>query len=190
MNFNWSLTSGGGSGVALTGDQTIAGNKSFTGTTTFGSASKYAYFNNQFSEIALLFHNTVGTDFGFYAYSDGKLYGVDTTYGDAMNFNFRANGDRITLLGTTANIVPGGSTTSNLGNSSARFNSCFFKGDVVLGNTALSTGATSGFTWMPSMSGTPSGTPTSYTGSVAMVYDTSANKLWVYNGSWRSVTLA
>jgi hypothetical protein len=40
------------------------------------------------------------------------------------------------------------------------------------------------------MAGTPSGTPSaSYTGRVPMVYDTAANKLWIYNGSWRSATL-
>lgn len=190
MNFNWSLTSGGGGGVALTGNQTIAGNKSFTGTTTFGSASKYAYFGAIFGEIGLLFHNTVATDFGFYAYSDGVLYGADTTYGDAIGFNLRANGNRITLLGSTAHIVPGGSTVSNLGSASDRFASIFLEGDVVLGGVALATTATAGFTWLPSCSGTPTGVPTSYTGSVASVYDTAANKLWIYNGSWRSVTLA
>ncbi len=42
-------------------------------------------------------------------------------------------------------------------------------------------------------SGTSANKPTTgetATGSVAMYYDTTDNKLWIYNGSWRSVTLS
>lgn len=63
-------------------------------------------------------------------------------------------------------------------------------GSTVFSNAAISTSATDGFIYAPSCAGTPSGTPTTQTGTVATVYDTSANKLWIYNGSWRSVTLA
>ena len=31
---------------------------------------------------------------------------------------------------------------------------------------------------------------TAYTGTVAMQYDTTNNKLYIYNGGWKSVTLA
>jgi hypothetical protein len=56
---------------------------------------------------------------------------------------------------------------------------------------AIATGATAGFIMIPGMAGTPSGAPTAAgAGAVPFVYDTSANKLWAYNGSWRSVTLA
>lgn len=62
--------------------------------------------------------------------------------------------------------------------------------NVVIGpGSALSTTATDGFLYIPNMSGTPTGVPTTFTGGSAVVYDTSANKLWIYNGSWRSVTL-
>ena len=63
-------------------------------------------------------------------------------------------------------------------------------GSSVFSDAAISTSATDGFVYFPSCAGTPSGTPTTQTGTVAIVYDTSANKLWAYNGSWRSVTLA
>lgn len=60
--------------------------------------------------------------------------------------------------------------------------------NVVFGATnVLALAATDGFQYIPSMAGTPTGTPTAYTGKIAMVYDTSADKIWFYNGAWRGV---
>jgi hypothetical protein len=61
---------------------------------------------------------------------------------------------------------------------------------VVGAASALATNASDGFLYVPSCAGTPSGTPTAYTGKVALVYDTTGEKLWAYNGAWKSVTLA
>lgn len=63
-------------------------------------------------------------------------------------------------------------------------------GNIVLGNeAALSTSATDNFVYIPTCAGTPTGVPTAYTGKVAMVYDTTNNKYYIYNGGWKSVTL-
>ena len=62
-------------------------------------------------------------------------------------------------------------------------------GNIVLGSAALATGATDGFLYLPTCAGAPSGTPTAYTGRVALVYDTTNNKLMAYNGAWKGVTL-
>jgi hypothetical protein len=44
---------------------------------------------------------------------------------------------------------------------------------------------------MPTIAGTPAGTPTAKTGFVPFAFEVSTNKLWIYNGtSWVSVTLA
>lgn len=56
-------------------------------------------------------------------------------------------------------------------------------GTVQLGNGVLPTTTSTGLVAIPRVAGTPTGAPP--TGS--MVYDTSANKLWIYNGSWRGV---
>jgi hypothetical protein len=63
--------------------------------------------------------------------------------------------------------------------------------NTVLGSlAALATNATNGFVYIPTQAGAPTGTPTSFAGKVAMTYDTTNNKLYIYNGAWKSVTLA
>lgn len=63
-------------------------------------------------------------------------------------------------------------------------------GNVVIGNqNALATNATNGFMYIRTCAGTPTGTPTAYTGHVAMLFDTTNSKLYCYNGAWKSVTL-
>ena len=60
------------------------------------------------------------------------------------------------------------------------------------GNVYSKQGATnmsSGFFYIPSGAGIPSGTPTSYTGRVAMYYDSTNNDFYIYSGSWRKVNL-
>ncbi len=59
-------------------------------------------------------------------------------------------------------------------------------GSVRLGSAAVATNATDGFVYIATVAGTPNGTPTAVTGLVPMVYDTSADKLWVYATTWKS----
>lgn len=64
-------------------------------------------------------------------------------------------------------------------------------GSAVVGTGAsLATTAAGPFLVIPMMAGAPTGVPTNSTLGVAMVYDTTDNKLWVYNGSWKSATFA
>lgn len=54
--------------------------------------------------------------------------------------------------------------------------------NVVVGEAAaLATNATDGFLYIPRCAGTPTGTPTSKTGKVAFVYDSTNDKLYVYD---------
>lgn len=63
------------------------------------------------------------------------------------------------------------------------------KGNVVAGSLAVvSTSATDGFLYIPTCAGTPSGTPTAYTGKDAIVYDSTNDLMYIYEGgAWRTV---
>jgi hypothetical protein len=64
-------------------------------------------------------------------------------------------------------------------------------GNWVFSMAALATSATDGFMYLPSCAGAPTGVPTSYTGVVPMVIDTTNSKLYLrIGGTWKSVTLA
>lgn len=64
-------------------------------------------------------------------------------------------------------------------------------GNAVVGAGALATDATDGFLYIPSCNGTPTGTPTSFTGRVPMVYDAANDLFYIYaGGAWKSVGLA
>lgn len=64
------------------------------------------------------------------------------------------------------------------------------KGNIYPGTAALATGATDGFLYIQTCAGTPTGVPTTVTGRIAIVYDTTNKKLYAYNGAWESVTFA
>lgn len=60
-------------------------------------------------------------------------------------------------------------------------------GNLAVGNAALATGATVGYFMIPSCAGAPTGVPANIpTGQVAIHFDTTNNKLYVYDGGWLS----
>lgn len=62
--------------------------------------------------------------------------------------------------------------------------------NIAIGSAALATTATDGFLYIPTCAGAPTGTPTTKTGRVPLIFDTTNNNLYVYDGSWISVALA
>lgn len=60
-------------------------------------------------------------------------------------------------------------------------------GSAVIGSAALATNATDGFLYVPTCAGVPSGTPTVFTGTAALIVDTTDNRLYFYSsGAWRN----
>ena len=65
-------------------------------------------------------------------------------------------------------------------------------GNLVLGsaNASMLQSATDGYVMIPSCAGAPSGVPTNNgLGQIAMHYDSTNNRIYFYNGSWRSVAV-
>lgn len=59
-------------------------------------------------------------------------------------------------------------------------------GGAWFGTAALATGATTGHLYIPTSAGAPTGVPAAKTGQVALQFDTTNNKLYVYDGGWLS----
>lgn len=95
---------------------------------------------------------------------------VYRSFTDASNYSRLSTG----WSSTTALIATEGAGTGSRGN-------------IAFGSAALATNATVGYVMIPSCAGAPTGVPADIpTGQVALHYDTTNNKLYVYNGSWRS----
>lgn len=121
-----------------------------------------------------------GNQSGFLVYSGsdadnasiGRFF-ANSTFGTIIDSNKTGTGTTSSILLTTNNntgLTVDTQTTPN----------------VVVGTAAaVSTSATNGFLYLPTCAGTPSGTPTSFTGKSPVVVDTTNNKLYFYSGSWR-----
>jgi len=100
-------------------------------------------------------------------------------------FNITDNNMGITRLGThDMAIVSNG--------ASGGYIELKANGDLLTSQLApLATNATAGFFFLPTVGGTPTGTPTSYTGQAAILIDTSGSKIWArIGGAWKSVAVA
>ena len=105
-------------------------------------------------------------------------------------YHFRVTG---VSLGAGSAVTNEYGVHSNLAAASGKYNFYaagtapnLFAGSTVVGTAALATNATSGFLYVPSCAGVPTGTPATFTGTVPIVVDTTNHKLYFYSGgSWR-----
>lgn len=64
-----------------------------------------------------------------------------------------------------------------------------FAGNTRLGVGAITTDATNGFAYIPTCPGTPTGTPAAKTGLVPLVFDSTNDILYAYDGAWIGAAL-
>jgi len=63
-------------------------------------------------------------------------------------------------------------------------------GNVRIGQSAPSTTATDGFTYIPAVAGTPTGVPTAFTGFLPVAVDGTNSKFYFYSGGWKTPLMA
>ena len=82
-----------------------------------------------------------------------------------------------------------GNDASNIfriGNNNATKMEIYTNRSIRLATQAIATNATDGFTYIATCAGTPTGTPTTLSGSAPLIVDTTNNKLYFYSGgAWR-----
>jgi hypothetical protein len=150
----------------------------------------------------------------------GDIYGIDVAAPSTGNLYFRCNQQHSGGAAVFVHLLPAGATGGlaqsqyniNGGQewgsglkasdgafyiaSDLTFSTFDFKitstGSVITNDVALATTATNGFLYIPTCAGAPTGAPTAQTGTVAIVYDTTDHKLYIYdtNGNtWRGGTV-
>jgi hypothetical protein len=124
---------------------------------------------------------TIDPDSGDFAIAMIEPGGDTAVYGYLKIGHF-SNG---AFLGTTAGSNAA-SDILRLGTGSNERARIPAAGGMVVGTAALATSATDGFLYVPTCAGTPTGTPTTQTGTAPIVVDTTNNKLYFYSGGqWR-----
>lgn len=126
---------------------------------------------------------------------NGNTYFIDDTVGTGSNSyqirNSTVSNSQAVNLGDNSNVyfyncnLQGfGTPTLGTGANVHYVDSLSGNGNTVINSDQLSTSATDGFLQIPSCNGAPTGTPTSYGSAVPMIYDSTNDIPWFYNGSW------
>jgi hypothetical protein len=124
-----------------------------------------------------------GTNASYKVHVAGHIHSTSNIVVDAGNYvDFNSNGTGSSRYAINAS---GAALKFYAGSNTERF-AVDSNGNIVIGSGALATNATNGFLSIPASAGPPTGTPTTFTGRVILHYDSTNNKMYVYNGSWKS----
>lgn len=168
------LASGMNDWILAFNDSATAANRIITTPGTI-SAPLFASTVQGLGDMPMVQWSAAGTNY------NGTTYlGMNHPYGNhpVKVVISRASGHASNVAGTKLTIEDGDGTEHlSVSNES----------QVILGSqVALATNATKGFAYIPTCAGTPTGTPTSVTGKVPIIVDTTNHKLYFYSGgSWR-----
>lgn len=149
-----------------------------------------------YSTANALFNINKGNDSINNCNINGNTYFIDDSFGAGSNShqikNSTVSNFQGLKLGASSNayfydcnLQGFGAPTLGTGANVHYVDSLTGNSNTVTNSDQLSTSSTDGFFHVPSCNGTPIGTPTQYGAAVPMVYDTTNNMPWFYNGSWQ-----
>lgn len=157
------------SGVSIDASNNVSGAALISSTTLSvgggGTPGYAALFYGSANGLVQICNSSTGAGAG-----DGAYFG----FAGDTNFRFGL------LEGTGSNIDV---YTNGTATKVASFTGL---GSTVMANGALATTATDGYLYITSCAGPPTGVPTAFTGRVAIQFDSTNNKLYVYDGAWLS----
>lgn len=189
FTFNRSLTAIGIGGTASADIKCFMwGNVNLSGAAQFGFYSR-PQFQSSATSSGTVYMGEIYTAGGF-TMDVGTCFGTGTNNlsGSTLNL-FRSFSAKPQTSGSTGNVCFTDDRTDIVGNWFIYGGSALpsrFSSSVVFAGAALATNATDGFIYLPTCAGTPTGVPTSYTGTAAFIYDTSNDKLYVYRSGWKA----
>jgi len=128
--------------------------------------------------------------------SGSNMFNVNSTSGDAqVNFSSPSGSNdvdfRLITTGTDTwqFLASRANRELSLGVFGTLAGRLDINGNVIIGvSGANATNATNGFLYIPTCAGTPTGVPTSKTGKVPIIYDTTNNIIYIYNGAWKKTS--
>lgn len=164
--------------------------QTFTGTQTFSGAIRGA----DGTAAAPQFSFTSDTNTGMYSFGADTI-GFSTNGLLSVKFTSTAGlgGSGIDAYDGSGNEVmqlTGSDIILRPQSQTYAYVRCSASTDLVLNNSGISTSAIAGFVLIPGCAGTPTGVPTNAAVGFPMVYNSSANRLYIYNGGWKSVLLS
>lgn len=115
---------------------------------------------------------------------------INASTGNSANLDMGVNAARTFAISTNASgtqISQFGSVPMSFAINGGASNalSMLSDGSTVLGSGAIVTTATGGFLYVVTSAGQPTGVPVAQTGRVPLIYDTTNNQFWIYNGGWK-----
>jgi hypothetical protein len=124
---------------------------------------------------------------------DQRIYNASSSSSSFTNPAIGVANNRYIVLrdsaGGLANGVFIGNDASDIfriGNNNSTKMEIYSNRSIRLATQAIATNTTDGFTYIATCAGTPTGTPTTLSGSAPLIVDTTNNKLYFYSGgSWR-----
>ena len=161
------------------------------------TAAQETVFNDQQADIDF---RVEGDNFANLFFIDASVDRISSTISDALttaiyDFNQASTGDaaiKWTVAATAyvAGIDNSDSDKFKICASSALGTNDFLSitstGSVICNSAAIATTATDGFLYVPTCAGAPTGVPTTQTGRIPLVVDSTNNKLYFYSGgAWR-----